>query len=950
MKVWIASVLLCVLGGVFLAAEERVLAPSVPPGSEDLPHDPAYVWGQLDNGLRYALRQHGEPEGQVSLRLMVYAGSLEERDEEQGLAHYLEHMAFKGSDHFPDNSFVQVMQAYGVAHGSQSNAHTGFDETVYKLDLPVEDAQALEHGMRWFRDVLEALHLDEREVEIERGVILAEKRDRDTAQFRAAQTHFSQRYPGMLLHERWPIGIEETIRAADVATLRSFWQRWYRPDNAVVSVVGDMPMEDLRELLYGVFADMPPADEQRAVKPSRGGFAVEAPLRRISVHREDEVGATTLRLYMVADVPQEAMSQERWRRDTIHRLAAGVLSNRLSDISERADAPILSGSAGVWWWHDLRHGAVSVQVREQQVAAAAALMIEELRRFLLYGPSAAEVQQASAQALSRARQAVATADSRSSAQLTVAAYQAVKDNHNLMSPEQYQGLLQSLLADIEPEELRVAVHDIFKGTDVHHSVEVTTAHDIDETVLASAVEAAWQAVIDPSPDEELPDWPYALAQEIPEYTVEERSLGIRTATFANNAVLNIMPREEHAQQVLLQIRIGREPGAAPEGVRRLAERSFLRRGTGALRQSQIRQHLVGSSVELSVSITDDAVLMSGSSLPEDVERWLVYAAALIDDPGWREDIIEQQLRSWQDQLRAAERDLQAQMRYHTQRILNASLPDRAPPRLQVVEALTADAVEEWLAPILAQGSLEVAVVGDIDPDQVIQSVAGSIGALSRRQDLRIVEDLAQPGALYESPPLRPGTHQFYVDARVPRSETIVAWPTRDMSDIAQVRRLGQVATALRIRLREELRSAMGEAYSPFAGHHASDVWEGQGFIQAVVSVSPEVADEALQAVLRAAQGLAEEGLSEDIFTQVQRPTLSNLPRWRAENRYWLGQVVGQASSMPQRLEWAATMEDNFAAITREELSQLAAIYLSQNPIVIQGLSAETSDQDSGDNE
>ena len=217
--------LFCVSLSTGLSASERSLAEQLPPGSDELPRDEAYRWGTLPNGLRYVVRNHAEPENKVSIRMLVYAGSLEETEQQLGMAHFLEHLAFKGSDTFPDNSFVTVMQQSGVQHGSHSNAHTGFDETVYKLDLPADDAKLLATGMDWMSDVLGALHLKEDMVLPERGVILAEMRDRDSVGLRSAMKHFAARYGDMKLSTRWPIGKKEIIETTTSEGLRGYWQQ-----------------------------------------------------------------------------------------------------------------------------------------------------------------------------------------------------------------------------------------------------------------------------------------------------------------------------------------------------------------------------------------------------------------------------------------------------------------------------------------------------------------------------------------------------------------------------------------------------------------------------------------------------------------------------------------------------------------------------------------------------
>jgi predicted Zn-dependent peptidase len=171
-----------------------------------------------------------------------------------------------------------------------------------------------------------------------------------------------------------------------------------------------------------------------------------------------------------------------------------------------------------------------------------------------------------------------------------------------------------------------------------------------------------------------------------------------------------------------------------------------------------------------------------------------------------------------------------------------------------------------------------------------------------------------------------------------RAMLLIAWPGQDMSDIHRVRRMGQLSRALSVRLRQELRSAMGEAYSPHAGHFGSDVWKGHGYLQALVSVSPDKADAARDAVLAAAKGLLNEGINDELFQEVHTPALTNLPQWRANNAYWLNQVSARATSSPYRLEWSQTMMSDIAAITAEELSALAKETFAREPLVVIGIS------------
>ena len=195
----------------------------------DLPPDPAVRFGVLPNGLKYAIMKNATPAGATSLRLRIGSGSLEESADEQGLAHVLEHMAFKGSTHVPAGEMIRILQRLGLAFGPDTNAQTGWSQTVYELDLPRSDAESLDTGLMLLRETGSELTLDPAALQSERGVVLSEERLRDTPGYRAEKAQIDLFLHGQLAARRFPIGEVKVIETAPAATVRGFYQRNYRP-------------------------------------------------------------------------------------------------------------------------------------------------------------------------------------------------------------------------------------------------------------------------------------------------------------------------------------------------------------------------------------------------------------------------------------------------------------------------------------------------------------------------------------------------------------------------------------------------------------------------------------------------------------------------------------------------------------------------------------------------
>jgi zinc protease len=234
-----------------------------PHETSDLAPDPAVRWGRLANGLRWCAMPNQQPRGKISLRLQVASGSLLETEAQRGLAHYLEHLAFNGTTSYPPGELNKRLQPLGIAFGTHSNAHTSFDETVYKIDLPDAGPATLALGLGVLADFAGGMLLLPAEIERERGIIQAEMRDRDSPGFRQRKAVFAAIFPGLAIPRRFPIGEPETIAAATPELIRDYYEAWYRPERMTLAVVGAID----------------PGTVGDAIEAALGGIAAKAPAR-----------------------------------------------------------------------------------------------------------------------------------------------------------------------------------------------------------------------------------------------------------------------------------------------------------------------------------------------------------------------------------------------------------------------------------------------------------------------------------------------------------------------------------------------------------------------------------------------------------------------------------------------------------------------------------------------
>src|SRR5688572_3926028 len=325
-------------------AQQAPVAPAHewPFEESDLPPDPEYRFGRLDNGMRYVIRPNGTPAGTAMVQFWVDSGSVAETEEELGYAHFIEHMAFNGSTRVPEGEMVRLLEREGLAFGADTNASTNFDVTLYKLDLPRNDPALLDTALMLMRETASELLFNPEAIEREKGVVLSEKRVRDTYELRNYLDSVAFFYPGARFTERLPIGTVETLQGATGETLRALYQRLYRPENTAVIVVGDFDPDVVEAEIREHFASWQPAPIEPAVDPGpipvdRKGetdvFVDPALSEQVTVSRHGP---------WIDHTDTVAFRQKNVRR----QLGYGIINRRFQRIARQENPPFRGAAVG----------------------------------------------------------------------------------------------------------------------------------------------------------------------------------------------------------------------------------------------------------------------------------------------------------------------------------------------------------------------------------------------------------------------------------------------------------------------------------------------------------------------------------------------------------------------------------------------------------------------------
>jgi len=322
------------------ATSQHVQVP-LPPPSEQVPVDPAITVGRLDNGLRYYIRANSRPQDRAELRLVVNAGSVLEDNDQLGLAHVVEHMAFNGTTHFAKNDIGAFMESLGMRFGPSLNAFTSFDDTTYVLEVPTNQSGVMERAFLIMEDWAHNLTFDPVEVDKERGVIIEEWRQRRGASARMQDTVFPILLTGSRYADRSPIGTKESIESFSLDRLKQFYKDWYRPDLMAVIAVGDFDPVTIEALVRTHFGPLPapatPRPRPIITVPDQAGTL-------FAITKDKEVTGASVGVYTKLPV-REQSTVLSYRQRTIDNLYAGMFNARLSDISQKADPPFMA--AGV---------------------------------------------------------------------------------------------------------------------------------------------------------------------------------------------------------------------------------------------------------------------------------------------------------------------------------------------------------------------------------------------------------------------------------------------------------------------------------------------------------------------------------------------------------------------------------------------------------------------------
>lgn len=895
-----------------------------------LPTDPSVTVGTLENGLRYYVRAHGEPRARAELRLVVNAGSVLEDEDQRGLAHFLEHMAFNGTENFRRQELVNYLESIGMRFGPDLNAYTSFDETVYMLQLPTDDPQLLSTGLQILEEWAHRIVLDEEEVEKERGVILEEWRLGRGAQSRVLERQIPVIFSGSPYAERLPIGDTAVIRGAPASALGRFYRDWYRPDLMAVVAVGDFDAAGVEAQIRERFSAIPAHPAPR-MRPRVGVPGHDATLFSIVTDPELQIPQVSVAFKQPLR-PQGTLGA--YRQSLVEALYNGMLNFRLQELTRVEDPPFL-GAASVQG-RIVREGELyqlAAAVQPGGVDRGLETLLLEAERVRRFGFTPSELTREKESLLRQYQQAM---DERATRRSGTLADEYVR---NFLTGEPIPGietefqLVQALLPTI--------------GLDEVDALAETWITDRNRVILASVPERAGPpptedellevfrrvsgaevtAYEDAEPVESLMDALPSPGRVVSEEVVE--ALDTRIWTLDNGARVLVKATDFQDDEILFQawgpggISLAPDERLIPA---RTATAVLGQSGVGSLSLTDLQRALSGKAVGVSPSIGELSQGMSGSASPRDVETLfqlihLHFTAPRADPTAF------QALRS---QLGAILANRDASPQAHFQDTIAVTMAQGHPrarpispedPGFMDLEASLSFYRERFSD----AANFTFVFVGALDPQELrplVERYIGSLPSEGRRESWR--DDGVRPPEGIIRKVVRKGVEPQSATQILFTGEAEYTSRNRDV--------LGALAEALQIRLRETLREELGGTYSVSVSGRVVAEPREEYTVAIAFGSAPERADEMVDAVMFEIAAIQGAGPTEADMVRVREAHRRSRELGQRQNAYWLGQLLNwdRYDLEPGRI----TAPSLWEGLTAHDLQEAAQLFLGMDNVVV----------------
>ncbi len=888
--------------------------------------------GTLPNGLAYAVLPHPSPKGDVSLRLIVRAGSLDERDDERGFAHFVEHMAFNGTRRFPAGTVRLFFEKVGLRFGGDVNASTTYTHTNYLLDLPAGHTDRLDEALILLRDYADGQLFLPEEVKREAPVVISEVRARDSAGQRTALDLLKVIYAGTRVPEREVLGVPDQIEHATADQLRAFYRRTYSPARMTVVVVGPIESAAMVEKISTVFGSMTASADS------------EAPAAAVELPHSDGVKTDVIVVptskAAVAEfnfvTPRPPDTAEGRRQEQVQRIATAVIARRLEaqrehDLSHYSQPKVGFNPSSVA--PSLVHHSIEIGTASDSWADGVQLVETELRR-ARSGCTQAEVDEAVAVELTALFNRVSTAVGQPAATIAGELAAAIMAGREWQTPTTRHAEAKTALQGLTSAEVTTAFAQIFPPGSFQLILLVQPDNPVKpDRVLAAYNKSAGRTLRKSSTADEELKFRYEDFGPAGQIVKRDRvdDLDLSLVSFENGVRLNVRPSAFEPERFRLRVVFPLNLSHVPDergGIAELAGQLLLNSNLKQHKQTEIIRllRLHGISPAFGVSNGTPAFTVSGPAT--ELPFALQFLTALLSDLDFDLEYYKVALSRYGGLFQSTMTSASGLGMREALRAFAGNDPRTLllNPRSFANDDSFGE-TESWLRDHILNGPLEIGLVGDFTAEDAISAAAGTVGTLKRRKAP------PKPGAPLALPK-KASRQEATADIPASASFSVVLWPVTFPDDPKHNAALELASDLLRDRLLLVVREAVGATYSPTTQIHRDVVQRDFAFVSMINTFEPAIARRYTEASVTLATRVAERGIGAAEFERIQEPARSRHAEEMRNNAWWLNAVVARAQSRPDVLEEARRHEKILDEVTVEDVNQAAQVFKSDKATVL----------------
>ncbi|NOX57933.1 MAG: insulinase family protein [Planctomycetes bacterium] len=902
---------------------------AMPVHAESLPRDERIQTGTFANGLKWMYREHDNPPGRMAMMIHVDTGSLNEKESQRGLAHFMEHMAFNGTENFAPGELIKFFESIGMEFGADLNAFTSFDQTSYMLFTPKNTVGQFDEAMMALSDyVFRALLLEE-EIDKERGVVISEWRSGRGAQQRIFDQVLENILGGTRFAARLPIGLPEVLKTAKRPEFVDYYQTWYRPELMTLIIVGDAPLEKMKpsmEKWFGQHKSTAPARKQESAEFK---MFTEA---RAFVFTDPELSNCDVQLFNLSAGRPPATTVEQARTEIVESVASWIVNRRLEERVQKGTATYQNAGAGV---SNFFNEAMLVTASASGETGTWNKMLDEITveitRAREHGFTKRELDLARKEILADTKRAVEREPTRSARGMLFEMNTSIANKEPVLSAKQNLVLVEKFLPTITVEELAKVFSAHFNANTFAYVVTLPEKEGVsipsNEDVLAAA-KAAMNIKTQPIQESETPTQILASAPKAGKIveTSTDDDLKITSVWLDNGVRVHHRFMDYKKDQVLLSINLAGgkiEETDANRGEVDVISYALSRQpATGRLTSTNVRDLMTGKTVHVRVGPTPDSMAMSVTGSPKELETGLQLAHALLTDG----KIEESAVTVWKQQQSQQWTFAQSVPRFKAYEAMMEELSGKD-PRLAVllskdhVEAITLSGAQARWESLARTAPIEVAIVGEISLDDAMALANKYIGSLPKRPRKSDRLDSLRTLARAKGPL----TRHVEVDTMTDKGAAIAGFVSCEAHNIHDSRAMELSSEIMTSRLIERVREELAIVYSLSAASHPSSAYRDSGMFMSMAPCEPTKANQVVEEVHKLFAAYAKSGPTAEELANAKKQVKNNLDEGMKEPGYWFG-VLQKLDYHHGNLDDEKALPDAYDKFTAAQLTEVFSKY------------------------